>query len=117
MITKAVYTKEIVDMICGNIERGLSAKDSYIGIVDDNTFYKWLKVRPEFKEAVRIAEIKCKKRAIFLIQKAMIDSPQWAAWWLERKHFEEFSPRQKIDAEGNIVIKLSKPKDVDPKKM
>lgn len=85
------YSKEITGEICKYLEQGMTLKDTaaLTGIAQE-TFYQWLK-KPEFSEAVKKAEMKCKQRNIALIQKAAITTWQAGAWWLERRHSDEYA--------------------------
>ena len=51
--------------------------------------------KPEFSEAIKTAEAKCKKFHIGIIKRAAEKTWQAAAWWLERKHSEEFGLKSK----------------------
>lgn len=94
------YRKETVDLVLSNLSLGLKRTECFIGIIAESTFFKWLKERPEFLEAVRIAEFKCKRRALFLLHRSMEKDARWSAWWLERKCSDEFAPRQKFEHTG-----------------
>ena len=91
------YTKKVVDAICFNLKMGIGRRECWCGIISEETYYKWFNQRAEFKQAVELAELSCKKKAIFIIQNAMVNDPSWAAWWLERKHFSEFSLKNKLE--------------------
>lgn len=54
------------------------------------TFTVWMRERPEFAESIKKAEAVCKQRNITIVQKAAVTTWQAAAWWLERKHPNEF---------------------------
>jgi hypothetical protein len=87
------YSQEITEQICQHLSQGLGRVDTtdMVGISYE-TFTQWMK-KPEFAEAIKRAEAKCKQRNIALIQKAAITTWQAAAWWLERKHRDEFALR------------------------
>lgn len=112
------YTPEMVakfvDMLrsgAGRVETCLLCDIHY------ETFCKWMKNRPEFEFAVQKAEAECKVRCIKIVQKAAISTWQAACWWLERKHRNEFASQQNLAMGMEVKVKLSKPKDIDPKKM
>ncbi len=96
------YTKANVDLICDNLKLGLIRDDCYRGIVSRKAFLNWLRDKPEFAEAVEQAELACKKRAITVVQQAMVGNKangikadaKYACWWLERKHKAEFGTKE-----------------------
>ena len=88
----AKYSSEMTADICKWLRAGSSQRDSAVlaGISED-TFYTWIKEKPEFSEAIKKAEQECKARNIAIIQKAGEKSWQAAAWYLERKYHNEFA--------------------------
>ena len=66
------------------------------------TFTQWMKIA-EFSEAIKKAEATCKQRNITIIQKAAIKTWTAAAWWLERKHPDEFGLRNRETDEDKEV--------------
>lgn len=95
------YCKEITNEIAQLLEEGSNRTDACIiaGIHYD-TFMEWLRGKPEFSEAIKRAEALCKQRNINIIQKATRKYWTAAAWWLERKHQDEFSIKQKVEHAG-----------------
>lgn len=90
------YCKEIVEEICGYIEKGNSHKDAAtLCDISQDTFYEWKNTRPEFSEKLKKAEAACKARVISTMQIAAQDVKTWtaAAWWLERKYKDEFAAK------------------------
>lgn len=53
--------------------------------------------KPEFSEAIKKAETRCKQTYIGVIKKASEKTWTAAAWWLERKYHEEFGLKNKYD--------------------
>jgi hypothetical protein len=94
------YTADRVKEITDFLAQGMSRDDScdLVGINQD-TFYDWMK-RPEFSEAVLRAEKQCKQRNIVRIQNASKKDWRAAAWWMERKHPEEYAFTTKHDVSG-----------------
>lgn len=89
------YTNKIVKEICELLERGLTQKDvSRLVGINEDTFYDWKKSHPEFSESVEKALIEAKKEMVDLVRTAAKKTWTAAAWWLERKHKDEFSLRQ-----------------------
>lgn len=92
------YSKARITEICQYIEQGSNYEDAAaLAGIGESTFYDWKKEKPEFVEALKKAELKCKQRNIQVIQKAGKKNWTAAAWWLERKYPEQFAVRQKID--------------------
>ena len=93
-------TKEMIEKISQELEMGLSREDCCVkfGIVK-STFYAWMK-KSDFSNVVSKAEQRCKDRNIKIIQKAALKSWQAAAWWLERKHREEYARRSELTGAG-----------------
>jgi len=96
------YEPDIVKEINDNLELGMTRTDTcdLVGICYE-TFMTWQKKHPEFLATIKKSEQKCKKRCIGIIQKAAVTTWQAAAWWLERKHRNEYALRQEIGGWGN----------------
>lgn len=89
------YGPEKTKEICSLLEKGNSRNDAcLLADINQDTFYEWMK-KPEFAEVVKKAELKCKDFHIGIIKKAAEKTWQAAAWWLERKHSEEFALKNK----------------------
>lgn len=82
-------------------------KDVYpiLGI-DKSTWYRWLSegetaksgLKKEFYDTVKKAEKEAIARNVALIQRAAQEGNwQAAAWWLERKYFEDWGRKDKLD--------------------
>ena len=98
------YSKETVDLIMKNVRVGLKRSECYVGIVNKKTFYKWLHERPEFAEAMDLAELETKRRALLILHKGMEQDAKWSAWWLERRHRGEYAKRiEMTGADGGPV--------------
>ena len=91
------YSPEMTLEITKRLEIGLLRTDScQLAGIHYDTFCEWMK-KPEFSDAVKKAEIKCKERLCAIIQKAAITTWQAAAWWLERKLSSEFALKTKTE--------------------
>ena len=91
------YGPEKTKEICDYLEKGNSRNDAFLlSDISEATFYEWMQ-KIEFSEAIKRAELKCKDFHIGIIRKAAEKTWQAAAWWLERKHWEEFALKQKAD--------------------
>ena len=101
------YKKEIIEDVIKNISSGLNIQDScQLAGIHKDTYYQWLKKKPDFADAIKNAELKCKKRALILIQKA--GETDWRAlgWFLERKFQNEFAIKQKVEHSGDIQFSM-----------
>jgi hypothetical protein len=85
------YCPEITQQIANLLKEGSNRTDACtLADISYETFTQWM-LKSEFAEAIKKAEASCKNRNIAIIQKAAITTWQAAAWWLERKHREEFA--------------------------
>src|SRR5688572_6680302 len=68
------------------------------GVADihPSTLYEWLAKDPTFSDAVEKAEAKAEGTYIAAVANAVPKSWQAAAWWLERRHHEDFAQRNKV---------------------
>lgn len=89
------YCKEFTHQITQHLRHGASRDDTVLVLgINQDTFYEWMK-KPEFSEAIKKAEARCKLRNIKLIHRAAAKTWQAAAWWLERKFKDEFAAKVK----------------------
>lgn len=95
------YGKEITEHLAELLAGGMGRVDSCaLAGISYETFTVWMEKKPEFSESIKKAEMICKQRNIARIQNASKKNWQAAAWWLERKHPEEFAIRQKLEHSG-----------------
>lgn len=95
---KGLYTPKMVNAICSHLAAGLTVKDTLNSIgLNHDSYYQWLKKYPEFAEKVEKASLSLKKYHIENITRASTKSWQASAWWLERKHPEEFSLKYEVN--------------------
>ena len=103
--------QERVDRVLQGIKLGLPFVHACAraGISQD-TFARWRKRSADFAEEVKKAEAEAIARNVTLIQKAAGTSWQAAAWWLERRHPQDFARTERLHhagAEGKeIKIKV-----------
>ena len=84
------YTPEIIEEICGYLEKGLNQKDACIlADISHQTFHRWQNEHSEFSEAIGKAKVKNKQFHLEKIRTAT--SWQASTWYLERVYHEEFS--------------------------
>ncbi len=104
---KSKLTKELIKDAAKMVAAGNYIKDVYpiLGI-DESTWYRWLKegeraksgIKREFYKAIKKAEKEAIARNVALIQRAAQEGNwQAAAWWLERKYFEDWGRKDKVD--------------------
>ena len=104
---KSKLTQELIKEAYKLVAAGNYVKDIYpiLGI-DESTWYRWLSegekaksgLKREFYETIKKAEKDAIARNVALIQRAAQDGNwQAAAWWLERKYFEDWGRKDKVD--------------------
>ncbi len=107
MPRKSKLTSELIKEAYKLVAAGNYIKDVYpiLGI-DESTWYRWLSegekaksgLKREFYETIKKAEKDAIARNVALIQRAAQDGNwQAAAWWLERKYFEDWGRKDKVD--------------------
>jgi len=100
------YTPEIIQELIKYIEAGnyVETACDAVGISKD-TFYRWMKEKSDFSDAIKKAESKAIARNVMIIQKAAQTSWQAAAWFLERKDYERWGRKELIGGIDNKPIK------------
>ena len=107
MARKSKLTSELIKEAYKLVAAGNYIKDVYpiLGI-DESTWYRWLSegekaksgLKREFYETIKKAEKDAIARNVALIQRAAQEGNwQAAAWWLERKYFEDWGRKDKVD--------------------
>lgn len=86
------YSKEMKDAIVKRIGMGNTYTNAckYVGICYD-TFLEWQQKYPEFVEELEKADAECEAARVATILVASKESWQAAAWWLERRHKEDYA--------------------------
>jgi hypothetical protein len=107
MARKSKLTKELIEQAYKLVSAGNYDKDVYpILGVEKTTWYRWLKegetaksgIKREFWNTIKKAEKDAVARNVALIQRAAQEGNwQAAAWWLERKYFEDWGRKDKVD--------------------
>lgn len=88
-----------------HIKTGATYKDACaIAGIGQKTFERWRIRYDDFDEAIKKAESECKRICETKIMAAASKQWQAAAWWLERKHSDEFAQKTRIEWE--IVNRL-----------
>lgn len=92
------YNPKTVEKIVDRIRAGVPKKYAAIGagIIED-TFYRWLKEKPEFSDAVRQAEADAILRNTALVEKHAVRDWRAASWWLERRAPDDFGRSDKLE--------------------
>jgi hypothetical protein len=101
-----VIKTEQWNILFKDLELGLSVSDSCEDSgMDRSNLYRRMDKDAVIKKKVEKAILSSKKRCVGLVQQAAINQWQAAAWWLERKHKEEFSIRQEhTGPEGKDLV-------------
>ena len=68
--------------------------------ISQDTFGRWRKQSADFAEEVKKAEAEAIARNVTVIQKAAGTSWQAAAWWLERRHPNDFARTERLQHGG-----------------
>ena len=107
MARKSKLNKELIEKAYELVAAGNYDKDVYpILGVEKTTWYRWLSegekaksgLKRELWDTIKKAEKDAIARNVALIQRAAQDGNwQAAAWWLERKYFEDWGRKDKVD--------------------
>lgn len=107
MARRAKLTQELIEEAYKLVSEGNYDKDVYpILGVSKTAWYKWLSegekaksgIKRDFVNAIKKAEKEAIIKNVAVIQKAA-EQGNWqaAAWWLERKYFEDWGRKDKVD--------------------
>lgn len=102
------YNIDILNEICGYLREGDTARTAAAkaGIHED-TYYEWIKVHPEFSEAVKRAQAEHKQKEFGEI----LDSAKKSLKILvEGTEYDEVETEYGTDKNGNVYIKHQKTK-------
>lgn len=95
---------DIHDIILSHLRVGHTDKDACtLSGINTDTFYTWLREKPDFSEDVKKARLVAKDQSIKIIRRAALRNWTAAAWYLERKFRDEFSTKHSITHDGAIV--------------
>ncbi len=85
------YSKETEEKICSALRAGNTRKASseYAGI-DEATLWRWMQSNASFANNIKKAEADAEVSAVAIIKKAMPETWQAAAWWLERRKSDDY---------------------------
>lgn len=98
-------TPKTIGIILEAISEGLTQREaSILAGISEDTLSLWKRQDSDFSEQIRQKEIECKLGHIRNIKKASEKSWQASAWWLERKHKDEFSTKSNIDIKSSENI-------------
>lgn len=103
------YGKEITEEICQFLRDGMNQKDAAkLAGIAEKTYYQWKNEKSEFSKSIEKAEVEAKQSMIQTVRKAANKTWTAAAWWLERKHKDEFSLRTEMTGkDGEKLIDYS----------
>jgi hypothetical protein len=99
------YTEQTVAKLLDALRGGNTRRASCaVASISQDTLAIWLKEKPEFSDAVEKAEGEAEAKMVSVIKLASDTTWQAAAWWLERKHKQEWSSRvEQTGADGSPV--------------
>lgn len=69
------------------------------------TFYRWLE-DGTFRDAVEKAEAKAEAAYTAAVANAIPKSWQAAAWWLERRHHDDYAQRSKVEMKVDLQAEV-----------
>lgn len=96
---KGKYSRDLVERICTLRATGEHTNEAIcisVGICED-TFYKWIKEKPEFNEAFKKAELKATKNLAQIARSALMKK-------IDGYDYEELHQEGVRDALGNVTI-------------
>jgi len=98
------YSIETEEKICNALRAGNTQKVSalYAGI-DETTFYRWMQNYASFASAIKKAEADAEVSAVAIIKKAMPETWQAAAWWLERRKPDDYGRNLALRADKEVA--------------
>lgn len=114
---KTTLTKEVIELVCGHIEGGLSNRDAAkLSGISETSFYEWISrgekdkeknkktIYAEFADNIKASMVVFKAWNLQQIRNAAKQTKHWtaAAWLLERKFPEEFG--KKLNIKGNFNV-------------
>ena len=107
MARKSKLTEELIQEAHDLVAEGNYIKDVYpIFGIGEVTWYRWLRegeaaksgLKRQFWQAIKKAEKEAIIKNVGIIQKAAEEGNwQAAAWWLERKYFQDWGRKDKVD--------------------
>jgi len=133
-----ILSKDIIKDVEKYIKSGMTQEDciEYLGI-HRATFYNWrkdgLKLQKlqkeklteyeelllDFIDTLKKAQVENKMRCVGIIQKAAETTWQAAAWFLERRYYEEYGRKDylksDVNSKNNTVIKVKLPEKLKEK--
>lgn len=90
------YNPTTVKIIIEVIDKGGTDRDAcQMAGINPDTFYRWVREKSEFSDAVNTARLGGKLAALGAVRSAFEKDWKAAAWYLERKYAEEFARTEK----------------------
>lgn len=88
-----------VNAILGALEHGCTRRAAAgAGGITSATLYRWLEDEA-FREAVEKAEQKAEATFTAIVAEASVTSWQAAAWWLERRKWQDYGRHDRVDVD------------------
>lgn len=104
MCRKTKLTPELQNRLIEYLKAGNYIEPACAAVgISKETFYRWTRTKHDFNDAVLKAQSEAEMRNVVLIQNAAKDTWQAAAWYLERKHYDRWGRKDKIEA--NVTVK------------
>jgi len=98
------YNADIEKKICDALRAGNTRKASYeYAGIDDATFFRWMLSNASFASAIKKAEADAEVSAVAIIKKAMPETWQAAAWWLERRKPDDYGRNLALRADKEVA--------------
>lgn len=92
------YDDEVAKKICSYLRQGNTRKAACAASgISDQTFANWQKRYLDFLERVKKAEAEAETAHVENIAHAARTYWQASAWWLERRHREDWGRRDQLD--------------------
>ena len=122
-MSRSKFTAENRDLLTRYLQQGNTQETAcrMVGI-HKSQLYRWLNrgenaregtAFRDFYDAMQRAEGEAETRAQLYVQQGMKNDPKWTAWYLERRHPEQWGKRMWVERNaepiGPIVVKLELP--------
>jgi len=98
------YSEETEEKICNALRAGNTQKASYeYAGISESTFFLWMRNFSSFNSAIKKAEADAEVSAVAIIKKAMPETWQAAAWWLERRKPDDYGRNLALRADKEVA--------------